>query len=65
MGRSDGFEQKYFQRQSEQKLQGAEGYAWGADNVECTKRETGKRERAGRMNDVQSPQLLGNGSVFP
>ena len=65
IGQSDDFEQKYFQRQNEQKREGAEGYAWGADNVECTKRETGKRERAGRMNDVQSLQLSGTGSVFP
>jgi len=65
MGRSNGFEQKYFQRQSERKRQGEESYAWGMDNIECTKRETGKRERAGRMNYVQSLQLLGNGSVFP
>ena len=65
MGRSNDFEQKHFQRQSEQKRQGAESYAWSMDDIQCTKRETGKRGRKGRMNDVQSLQLLGNGSVFP
>jgi len=31
--RSNGFEQKYFQRQNERKRQGAESYAWGVDDM--------------------------------
>ena len=34
MGRSDGFEQKYFQRQKKKrKDQGVESYAWGVNDI--------------------------------
>ena len=72
MGRSNGFEQRYFQRQNERKRQGAESYTWGVNDIKYTKRETGKRQirvqkrkRIDRMDYAQSLQLLGNGSVSP
>ena len=76
MGQSNGFEQKYFQRQNELKRQGAESYAWGVGDIECAKRETGRRKirvqikneerkRTSQTDCAQSLRLLGNGGVFP
>jgi len=76
MGRRNGSEQKYSQRQNERKMQGAESYTWGVDDIKCTKQETEKRKirvqienekrkGAGWIDCAQSLQLLGNGGVPP